>query len=71
MRSRIYRWYAELETIDAEINQKETPLNIEKTTTDLDELERKVAGISVPLAFREELYGMRLHIELLRKKLKK
>jgi hypothetical protein len=42
-----------------------------KTTTDLDELERKVADISVPLAFREELYGMRLHIELLRKKLKK
>ena len=71
MRSRIYRWYAELETIDAEINQKETPLNIEKTTTDLAELERKVAGISVPLAFREKLYGMRLHIELLRKKLKK
>jgi len=71
MRSRIYRWYAELETIDTEINQKETPLNIEKTTTDLAELERKVAGISVPLAFREELYGMRLHIELLRKKLKK
>ncbi|MGD8701230.1 MAG: TAXI family TRAP transporter solute-binding subunit [Desulfosarcina sp.] len=69
MRSKIYRWYKTLETIDAEINSGEMSQSLQKTVARLDDLEKTVAQISVPLAFREELYDLRLHIDLLRKKL--
>ncbi len=69
MRSRIYRWYKTLEAVDADITQGHTHQDLEKTIAKLDDLERNVATISVPLSFREELYDLRLHIDLLRKKL--
>ena len=69
MRSKIYRWYKTLEDIDTEITQGQIPQSLEETTARLDDLEKNVASISVPLSFREELYDMRLHIDLLRKKL--
>jgi TRAP transporter TAXI family solute receptor len=70
MRSKIYRWYRIMEAIDADITQEKISQGFEKTITRLDELEKNVANISVPLSFREELYDLRLHIDLLRKKLK-
>ena len=69
MRSKIYRWYAKLEAIDDELTRGSAYQDLEKTTARLDDLERNVAGISVPLAFREALFDLRLHIDLLRKKL--
>ena len=69
MRSRIYRWYGTLEALDSDITQKQLSQGFGKTFARLDELERNVANITVPLAFREELYDLRLHIDLLRKKL--
>lgn len=69
MRSRIYRWYSELEDIDSEINQDQPAQNIAHHTDRLDALEQKVCNISVPLSFSEELYQLRLHINLLREKL--
>lgn len=69
MRSKIYRWYRMLEEIDAEITQEKISQGLEKTIARLDELEKNVANVSVPLAFREELYDLRLHIDLLRKKI--
>lgn len=69
MRSRIYRWYRTLEAVDADITQGHIDQDLEKTIAKLDDLERNVATISVPLSFREELYDLRLHIDLLRKKL--
>jgi hypothetical protein len=69
MRSRIYRWYRTLEAVDADITLGHIDQDLEKTIAKLDDLERNVATISVPLSFREELYDLRLHIDLLRKKL--
>ena len=37
----------------------------------LDRLEEKVSSVTVPLAFSDELYQFRLHIDLLRNKLQK
>ena len=45
--------------------------SLEKTIAMLDDLEKNVANISVPLSFREELYDLRLHIDMLRNKLYK
>ena len=69
MRARIYRWYAELEAIDEAINQDQSAQDIAQHNDRLDVLEQKVCHISVPLSFSEELYQLRLHINLLREKL--
>ena len=71
MRSRIYRWYSELEAVDPEMNKEDLTENLEKYLSVLDNLEKKVSNISVPLAFSEELYSLRLHIDMLQNKLYK
>jgi TRAP transporter TAXI family solute receptor len=71
MRSRIYRWYAELETIDSAMNREQSAKNVTQHIDLLNALEQKVCNVSVPLSFSEELYQLRLHINLLREKLVK
>lgn len=69
MRSRIYRWYSELEEIDRAMNQEHSAKNTAHHSDRLNMLEGKVCNVSVPLSFTEELYQLRLHINLLREKL--
>lgn len=69
MRSRIYRWYSELETVDPEMHKKDLTANLDEYLIMLDNLEEKVSNISVPSAYSEELYSLRLHIDMLRNKL--
>ena len=71
MRSRIYRWYSELESVDSEINKEDLTANRDEYFLMLDNLEKKVSNISVPSAYSEELYSLRLHIDMLRNKLYK
>jgi TRAP transporter TAXI family solute receptor len=70
VRSKIYRWYRELEELDPEIHGEKDPARMEKHLERLNRIENQVSQISVPLAYREELYDLRLHIDLLRKKLR-
>ena len=46
------------------------PARMEKHLERLNSIESQVSQISVPLAYREEVYNLRLHIDLLRKKLR-
>jgi TRAP transporter TAXI family solute receptor len=71
MRSRIYRWYSELESLNPIIHKEDLTENFEKYLSVLDKLEKKVSDISVPLAFSRELYSLRVHINMLRDKLYK
>ena len=71
MRSRIYRWYSQLEAIDPETHKEDLAEHLDEYLSELNRLEEKVSNISVPLAFSEELYALRLHIDMLRNKLYK
>jgi TRAP transporter TAXI family solute receptor len=68
MRSRIYRWYSQLEAIDPETHKEDLAEHLDEYLSELNRLEEKVSNISVPLAFSEELYALRLHIDMLRNK---
>lgn len=70
IRSRVYRWYSELEAIDPEIQKGVTTAEVEKYLAELDRIEEKVSKVSVPYSYFEELYDLRLHIEMLRNKLR-
>ena len=71
MRSRIYRWYSELKAVDPEIQKDFVGERLEEYLAKLNEVEKQVSNISVPPAYAEGLYDLRLHIEMLRNKLRK
>ncbi len=69
MRARIYRWYEELQEVDrrvltASVDEKSAYLD------KLNELEREVRDVVVPLSFAYQLYHLRLHIDFVRGKLR-
>jgi hypothetical protein len=69
MRSRIYRWYSQLQAFEIRGHREEIAANMDEYLTELDRIEKTVSDISVPLSFTEELYHLRSHIEMLRRNL--
>ena len=68
VRSRVFRWYGRLREIEDEMEAgQSTP---EALRTQLDRLEAQVEKVSVPLSYAEELYALRNHIHLVRRKLR-
>jgi len=70
IRSKIYRWYSRLELVDPQIQGVENQAQFTALTEELDLIEKNVSRIRVPLAYSEELYDLRLHIDMLRNKLR-
>ena len=67
IRSRVFRWYGQLREIeDRAGNSGEAAQSL---VDELNRLETRVEKISVPLSYADELYSLRNHIELVRKKL--
>jgi hypothetical protein len=69
MRARIYRWYANLAAVDTQGNAESTPTAYENNMAELDELEKNVANVNVPRPYAQGLFHLRMHIDMLRKKL--
>ena len=67
MRSKIYRWYQALEQIDL-ANSRENP-DVEKLRRQLEEIDQEVIHVHVPLSFASQLYDLRQHIELVKRRL--
>lgn len=71
IKSRIYRWYGRLKQLEYELDLEGSQLDRAKAMARLDEIEQAVSHIRTPLAFSENLYNLRAHIELVRAKLSK
>jgi hypothetical protein len=67
VRSRVFRWYGQLREIESRLAQE--PDSAPQLVEALDALERRVARISVPLSYTDQLYALRNHIDMVRKKL--
>ena len=67
IRSRIFKWYGQLQQIEEQISQN--PEAKASLRTELDDLDARVGTISVPLSYADELYGLRNNINLVRRKL--
>jgi ABC-type nitrate/sulfonate/bicarbonate transport system substrate-binding protein len=62
VRSRIYRWYGALISIEREMVKENSPEQREAILARLDEIEDSVNGIKTPLSFADQLYVLREHI---------
>lgn len=69
VRSRVYRWYADLRELEARAEQPGAARAA--LLADLDRLERQADRVQVPLAYAEELYALRQHIELVRQRVQR
>lgn len=72
VRSRVYRWYGQLRTVEQaveDVPQDKRPEVYPAQLARLNEIEEKVNQISIPLSFAEELYGLRSHINFVRKRI--
>ncbi len=70
MRARIYRWYDELEQVDQEAVLA-PPERLEELLRTLRGLEEEVRDVKVPLAFSDQLYHLRLHIDFVRREVRR
>ena len=67
IRRRVFVWYAELR--DIEERAERTPAEVPALVEELDALEQRAEKITLPLAYTDELYTLRQHIHVVRKKL--
>ena len=67
LRSRVFRWYAHLRAIETALDQPDADLPALRER--LERTDRQVEHIGLPLAFTHELYQLRAHINLVRKRL--
>jgi hypothetical protein len=73
IRSRVYRWYGQLRTVEQELEAAQGPERAQICAgllKRLDEIEELVNQISIPLAFADGLYGLRSHINFVRQRVK-
>jgi hypothetical protein len=66
VRSRIYRWYAKLKELELEVDDKSTPEQLNALLARLDQIERAVNRINMPLAYTDNLYAFRQNVNLVR-----
>ena len=66
IRSRIFRWYAQLRDIEDRLARGETAR--EELVRALDDLDGRLGKLNVPLSYADELYDLRSHIMMVRRR---
>ena len=67
--SKFYRWYGELKHLESDLSEDPRPERVSDYRTRLDRIEDSVNKVNVPVAFYEEIYTLRQHIDFVRKKI--
>jgi hypothetical protein len=66
IRSRVYRWYGELKFLEQEVAARPSPEEIPALLQRLERIDDAVAQINVPLAYADQLYTLKEHVQLVR-----
>lgn len=69
MRRKVYLWYSVLREVDEKLARGLPADQIDTELARLDDVDRQVAHIDVPLSYMQEFYHLRFHLTLLRQKL--
>jgi hypothetical protein len=65
IRSRVFRWYAQLRAVEDASSERP----VDELLGDLEDIEARVGRVHIPLAYADELYALRSHIQLVRRRL--
>jgi TRAP-type uncharacterized transport system substrate-binding protein len=65
VRSRIFRWYRQLREVEEAIGRRPS----DELLRELEQIERRVEHVNVPLSYADELYSLRTHIRMVAERL--
>ncbi len=69
VRSRVFRWYARLKQIELQLEESPGRPVLDDMLKRLDDTERAVNQIPTPLAYAENLYFFREHVDVVRRRI--
>jgi TRAP transporter TAXI family solute receptor len=69
VRSRVFRWYARLKQIELQLEENPGRDSLDLMLKRLDDTERAVNQIPTPLAYAENLYFFREHVDVVRRRI--
>ncbi|MFY9509910.1 MAG: TAXI family TRAP transporter solute-binding subunit, partial [Rubrivivax sp.] len=67
LRSRVFRWYADLRAVERALDRPDADRSALRA--ELDRIDAQLEHVGVPLSYTHELYELRSHIVLVRKRL--
>lgn len=68
IRSRIYRWYGQIRAIDERLRHGATRQQLEDDAATLNRVDDEILEVHVPLSYMEEFYHLRLHLDLIQRR---
>ncbi|NQZ54221.1 MAG: TAXI family TRAP transporter solute-binding subunit [Piscirickettsiaceae bacterium] len=72
IRSKIYRWYRELQAVDNVLFEQEVTVEQQqKLMKELERIESEVNKVKTPLSYADQVYNLLLHVDLVRNKISK
>lgn len=69
VRSKIYRWYKDVMDVDLALHDEHSVEGLNALMIEVDRIEQQVDKITTPLPYADQLYNLRMHINLVREKL--
>jgi TRAP-type uncharacterized transport system substrate-binding protein len=69
VRRRILRWYGELRKVEVEIGEHSAVKDFDHAFAAIDRIDMSVDRLSIPLGFSNQVYDLREHINLVRRRL--
>ncbi len=71
VRSKVYRWYKELQKVDDQVYGKSlSDEEFKKLNSELERITKEVGKLHTPLSNADQMYNLLVHIDLIRKLLK-
>ena len=67
-RRRLFYWYAQLKALEASFDGP-IDKHLSEKQAEIERIEEAVSHISFPLTFSDQLYNLRSHIEIVRRKI--
>lgn len=69
IRRRLLHWYDKLKVLEHTLDSSPTPVQLAEVHEELERIDRAVSRIKLPLAFSDQLYDLRGHIDLVQQRL--
>ena len=69
MRRRLLYWYGQLKALEASFDASPSDKNLLEKQTEIERIEDAVSHIRFPLTFTDQLYNLRSHIDIVRRKI--
>jgi len=68
-RRRLFYWYAKLKALEASFDADPKDMRLAETQAEIERIEHAVSHISIPLTFSDQVYNLRSHIDIVRRKI--